>query len=266
MTLLVAGILLGVGIPNVMEFQRNGAMTAAANDFVTGVLMARTEAVKRQSPVTICLSDNPTDPNPTCAPDAVADSTRGFIVWVDENNNFDGNGARILTDGSDGDAVVDVGELVLMQSAAPGGTIRISANCGHVSFAPTGFTRAVPGERVRTLAPCSSAMIAASASRPARSRARASSASIYRDAAKCCKSSPPSRPRSLGHWPASRPRVLEIRQEPTMKTSSRHQHAGFGLVEALVSLVVISVGMIGIAALYGQGCGRAAQRSTARSP
>jgi type IV fimbrial biogenesis protein FimT len=148
MTLLVAGILLGVGVPNVREFQRNGAMTAAANDFVTGVLMARTEAVKRQAPVTICLSDNPTDPNPTCAPDAVADSTRGFIVWVDENDNFDANGARILTDGSDGDAVVDMGELVLMQSAAPGGTIRISANCGHVSFAPTGFTRAVPGECV----------------------------------------------------------------------------------------------------------------------
>ena len=38
-----------------------------------------------------------------------------------------------------------------------------------------------------------------------------------------------------------------------MNTSLRHQHAGFGLVEALVSLVVISVGMIGIAALYGQG-------------
>ena len=34
-TLLVAGILLGVGVPNVMEFQRNGAVTAAANDLVT---------------------------------------------------------------------------------------------------------------------------------------------------------------------------------------------------------------------------------------
>jgi type IV pilus assembly protein PilV len=31
------------------------------------------------------------------------------------------------------------------------------------------------------------------------------------------------------------------------------QAAGFSLVEALVSLVVISVGMIGVAALYGQG-------------
>jgi len=31
--------------------------------------------------------------------------------------------------------------------------------------------------------------------------------------------------------------------------------AGFSLVEAMVSLVVISVGMIGIASLYGQGLG-----------
>jgi len=31
--------------------------------------------------------------------------------------------------------------------------------------------------------------------------------------------------------------------------------AGFSLIEALVSLIVISVGMIGIAALYGQGLG-----------
>jgi len=33
----------------------------------------------------------------------------------------------------------------------------------------------------------------------------------------------------------------------------RRKSAGFSLVEAMVSLIVISVGMIGIAALYGQG-------------
>ncbi|HZF28852.1 MAG TPA: type IV pilus modification protein PilV [Gammaproteobacteria bacterium] len=41
-----------------------------------------------------------------------------------------------------------------------------------------------------------------------------------------------------------------------MSVAPRHRRppaAGFSLVEALVSLVVISVGMIGIAALYGQG-------------
>jgi Tfp pilus assembly protein FimT len=148
MTLLIAGILLGIGVPNVMQFQRNAAMTAATNDFVTATLVARTEAVKRQAPVTLCLSDNPTAPTPTCAPGSVANSaTRGFVVFVDENDNFDADGARILTDGTDGNAVIDAGELVLSRTVAPGANsrVQISANCGYVSFAPTGFTRQVTG-------------------------------------------------------------------------------------------------------------------------
>lgn len=40
-----------------------------------------------------------------------------------------------------------------------------------------------------------------------------------------------------------------------MHGSTQHTQHGFGLVESLVALVVISVGMIGIAALYGQGLG-----------
>ncbi len=146
MTLLVAGILIGIGVPNVMEFQRNGAMTAAANQLVTGVLMARAEAVKRQAPVGLCLSANPTAATPTCSPNAVADAQNlGFIVWVDENDNVDANGARILTDATDGNSVVDAGELVLMREVAPGGTIRVSANCGYVSYAANGFTRQAAG-------------------------------------------------------------------------------------------------------------------------
>jgi type IV pilus assembly protein PilV len=40
-----------------------------------------------------------------------------------------------------------------------------------------------------------------------------------------------------------------------MQTTFKHSQNGFGLVEALVALVVVSVGMIGIAVLYGQGLG-----------
>jgi len=141
-TLLVAGILIGIGVPNVMEFQRNSAMTAAANQLLNGFIVARTEAVKRQAPVGVCLSANPTAPVPTCSPNAVADSTTlGFVVWVDENNNLDANGARILTDATDGNGVVDANELVLMREVPPGGTIRVSANCGYVSYGTNGFMR-----------------------------------------------------------------------------------------------------------------------------
>jgi type IV pilus assembly protein PilV len=38
-----------------------------------------------------------------------------------------------------------------------------------------------------------------------------------------------------------------------MNQTIKHGQRGFGLIESLVALVVISVGMIGIAALYGQG-------------
>jgi type IV pilus assembly protein PilV len=38
-------------------------------------------------------------------------------------------------------------------------------------------------------------------------------------------------------------------------THTFKKHSGFSLIEAMVSLVVLSVGMIGIAAMYGQGLG-----------
>ena len=40
-----------------------------------------------------------------------------------------------------------------------------------------------------------------------------------------------------------------------MQATLKQSQNGFGLVEALVALVVVSVGMIGIAVLYGQGLG-----------
>jgi type IV fimbrial biogenesis protein FimT len=141
MTLLVAGIMLGIGVPNVMEFQRNGVMTGTANDFVTAVLAARTEAVKRQVPVSLCLSDDPTVANPVCDRAAVANSTRGFVVFVDENGNVDADGVPMIGDITDGNGLFDGGETVLRRGTVQQGTVQVSTNCGYVSFGPTGVPR-----------------------------------------------------------------------------------------------------------------------------
>jgi Tfp pilus assembly protein FimT len=146
MALLVAGILLSIGVPNIMQFQRNGAMTAAANDLLTAALVARTEAVKRQTFVGWCLSADPMATPPACTLGSVVDNATdgfGYVVWIDENNNFDANDARILTDGTDGNAVIDAGEDVLRRTLAPGGNIRLSASCGYALFGPTGTLRQV---------------------------------------------------------------------------------------------------------------------------
>ena len=137
-TLLVVGIILGLGVPNFMEFERSSAMTAAANELLTGLMTARTEAIKRQVPVTLCASANPTAAAPTCSPTG-AGANGGFIVWGDENGNVDANGSPILTDATDGNHVVDAGETILLQRAAPGGKINVWADLGYITYGPSGF-------------------------------------------------------------------------------------------------------------------------------
>jgi type IV fimbrial biogenesis protein FimT len=129
-TLAVAGVLLGIGVPNFIEFQRNGTMSAAANELVTGTLLARSEALKLQgtAPVVLCLSNNPLDASPPCDVAAITDTTdRGFIVWVD----------------TDGDLAYDAGETLLQRSPPPGGTVRVSSNCPYVAYGANGFARKV---------------------------------------------------------------------------------------------------------------------------
>jgi type IV fimbrial biogenesis protein FimT len=127
-TVLVVGIVLGFGVPNFMQFQRNNAMTSISNDLVSGIYLARTEAVKRQVPVTMCASANATDPAPTCG---VGPNT-GFIVFVDDAN-------PAVVAATDGNAVVDAGELVLLQHAPPAGTITISSDSTYLAYGPNGF-------------------------------------------------------------------------------------------------------------------------------
>jgi type IV fimbrial biogenesis protein FimT len=146
-SLAVIGILLGIGVPSLMELQRNMAITSAANDLVSALLAARAEAVKRQVPVTVCASPNPLAAAPACSPTG-AGTNGGFVVWVDENGNLDGNGAPILTDASDGNAVVDGGETVLIARPAPGGVINVFGDSGYISYGANGFRRDVPGLNV----------------------------------------------------------------------------------------------------------------------
>lgn len=143
-TLTVASIILGIGVPNLMEFQRNNAMASAANDFVTSVLAARAEAIKRHVPVTLCATNNPLADPPTCIQDG-SGATGGFFVWVDENGNVDGNGSPIIDDATDGNATVNTGETVLRRIEAPGGQIKVFMDSGYLSFGANGFSRTATG-------------------------------------------------------------------------------------------------------------------------
>ena len=126
-TILVAGVIFGLGVPNLLEFSRNNAMTAVANDFQTAVMSAREFAVTQRRPVTICASPNPVAAAPTCSPDA-SGTNGGYVVWVDDN----------------ADATVDVGEEIILQRDDPDGITIFAAN-GYLNFGGNGYLNDIAG-------------------------------------------------------------------------------------------------------------------------
>jgi type IV fimbrial biogenesis protein FimT len=121
-TLTVAGILVGIMVPNMRDFIRNNRLSSAVNDMLHSLQMARTEAIKRQNGnVVWCGTSNPTAATPTC------DYTNftGWFVFQDTNGNWQHEAAE---------PVIEVHD-VLDASI----TVKTDANDRIVSFSPSGF-------------------------------------------------------------------------------------------------------------------------------
>lgn len=135
LTVTVAGIILGLGAPNMADFIRNSRMTSSANDVLAALHMARTEAVKRRAWTVMCMSPDPTADTPTCTA-----AGTGWIVFVDDADPTD-------SDTNDGNLVVDTGEQILLRHETAPDTIALTtapnANRGYIAFTSSGFSRAV---------------------------------------------------------------------------------------------------------------------------
>ena len=65
-TMLIVGIVLTIGVPNMSEFTANSRMATTANDLHASFMLARSEAARSKSNITICASANSLDPAATC--------------------------------------------------------------------------------------------------------------------------------------------------------------------------------------------------------
>jgi type IV fimbrial biogenesis protein FimT len=139
-TLALAAVIVGIGVPSFREFSRNNRMVTLANDFLGGVQVARTEAIKLQLPsggVAICPSDNPDADSPTC----LGSGTRhfnGWIAFVDIDNDCE-------RDASDPrEVVLRTGARIDLDNTAD--SHRKSVSDGVcISFAATGFVQNIAG-------------------------------------------------------------------------------------------------------------------------
>jgi len=117
-TLSVAAVILGIGVPAFRNFGLNGRLTGAANEMLVTLITTRNEAVRRQVRTSFCPSAEPDTLLAICA----AAATQGYIGFVDTN----GNCQR------------DVGEE-LVSSFVTHSLIKSKNNMSCISYGPNGF-------------------------------------------------------------------------------------------------------------------------------
>ena len=128
LTVALLAVVLGFGLPNMQEFVRNSRMSASANDIISDFNFARSEAVKRRVPVTLCKSQD----GAACDDDDT-DPFNRWVVFVDDAD-------PALVEGTDGDGVIDAGEVVLRDRELPESiTVVTDADEIRAVFLPTGF-------------------------------------------------------------------------------------------------------------------------------
>jgi len=85
-TLIIVGILLAVGVPSLKSFMQGNQLIAASNELVSALHVARSEAIKLNSRVSICESSD----GATCS--NTGSWKNGWIVFVDANGDLANTG------------------------------------------------------------------------------------------------------------------------------------------------------------------------------
>lgn len=117
-TLSVASILLSVAVPSFSSFSQNNLLTTQSNSFYSALALAKSEAIRRSSPVTLCPSTNGT----SCA---------GGTTWS--------NGWLVFADTSNA-GVVDAGEEILQVGTAFSGGNTFSSGRNRITFTANGYS------------------------------------------------------------------------------------------------------------------------------
>lgn len=123
-TLAVVAILIMFGIPSMQGFTKNARLSAQSNEFITGIQLARSAAIKQQRNASICISTTISSTPPTCT--GGTDWSAGWVVWVDQ----------------DRDGTLDAAEVLRVAEPLDGTSTFISTTLGQFTYAATGLVNA----------------------------------------------------------------------------------------------------------------------------
>lgn len=129
-TIGVVGVLAATAVPSMQKFVQVSQVRTAANELAMALATARSEAVKRGNPVTVCKSADVTLAQPLCASSTTVPWRQGWIMFVDH----------------DQDGVIDTaGALpdMRLRVGAAEGRLTVAADTNfsrYVSYLPTGVS------------------------------------------------------------------------------------------------------------------------------
>jgi len=136
--LAVGSILLAIAIPSYAFLVNTSRLAAVTNDLVTALQLARSEAIKRGTRVTVCKISDAMAAAPACS--TTANWQDGWLVFVDD-------GVRGVIDGGD--------TLLWVRGPMANGTISTDSNYSRfVSYRASGVSQGSGGLRNGTLRIC----------------------------------------------------------------------------------------------------------------
>lgn len=85
-TIGIVAVLAAIAVPSMRDFIKNEQIVGQINSLISNLMLARSEAVKRNQSVVLCVSND----QATCTGGS---ASKGWIVFVDEDESGTVNGA-----------------------------------------------------------------------------------------------------------------------------------------------------------------------------
>ncbi len=127
MGITILGLLVGVGVPAFSDIIRNNRTAAQANELITALNVARSEATKLGMPVGICAADASHE---SCAGTDTADWKFGWLIFSDRTGDH---------------GQLDDDDVLLQTSTAAGEGILLTSNdIGFARFGADGALLSPP--------------------------------------------------------------------------------------------------------------------------
>jgi type IV fimbrial biogenesis protein FimT len=123
-TVMIVGVVLTIGVPNMLQFNQNGRMTSTANDLHSAFHLARSESGRAKTNITICASANAMSAVANCG----GTWDQGYIVFVDTDGDINRSGAT--------ETVLRANDAI-----AEGVSLTVANNATYFSYASTGLGR-----------------------------------------------------------------------------------------------------------------------------